>query len=142
VDICEASRDARTKRRQHADILKQNPGEAVQKKCAPRREMQAVRTQCTDGNGFVRTCTKQVAGDVVGYVCPKTVDPDVAKLGIYQLGLQDNGFPFPEDLRIPMRDEDCDAAAVRLEAIREELGPSSDAGTANSIPAGAAEDTR
>jgi hypothetical protein len=127
VDRCEATRDARARRRQHAEILQQSPSDTVQKKCTPQRAMQPVQAQCTDSNGFVRSCTKQVPGDVVGYACPKSVDPDVAKLGAYQLGLGGGVYPFPDDLSIGVQDQQCDTAAARLQAIHDQLG-GSDAG--------------
>jgi hypothetical protein len=123
--MCDATNDARAIRRKHADILRQQePGAIVQKKCIPQREMQAVQSQCTDVNGFVRTCTKQVPGDVVNYFCPRTIDAVVAKLGIFQLGLGDGVFPFPEDEQIGVSDGDCDAAASHLRALQDRLNGS------------------
>jgi len=57
----------------------------VRKQCTPRTESVSVRSECKDENGFKRTCTKNVAGDVVGYVCPKTMDAEAVQLGLYLL---------------------------------------------------------
>jgi hypothetical protein len=120
VSGCEASKDARALRKRHVEILNQDPGALVQKSCVPQRQAITVQAQCTDTNGFVRTCAKQVPGETVSYLCPKSVDPDVAKAGLYRLGLTE-GYPFPEDLAIHVRDADCDGAAVRLQTIQDQL---------------------
>jgi hypothetical protein len=97
----------------------------VQSKCVARREVGTVQGECKDANGFVRSCPKQVVGDVVTYVCPKSVDPDVAKAGNYVLfGTE---YPWPEDQQIGVQDDACDRAADRAARLRAQLGES-DAG--------------
>ncbi len=122
AETCDATEAARVARKRHATLLEQAPGAAVRKQCTPRMETQAVKTECKDANGFVRPCTKTVAtGDVAGYTCPKTMDPEVVQLGLYQLELL-NSYPYPEDRSIRVRDADCDEARARLKQTREKLG--------------------
>ena len=115
VAACESAKDARAALKKHAEIMQNDPAAFVQKRCTPKREAIPVQGQCTDTNGFVRTCTKQVAGDLIGYTCPKSVDPDVVKLGLYRLNLIDD--PFPEDRQIGLLDTQC--SAVELNKLQK-----------------------
>lgn len=121
IDACSATAAARDIRRKHQELLAQNPAETVQKQCTAQHGTETVQSQCTDSNGFVRTCAKQVpTEDVVGYACSRRVDADVAKLGLYQLGLRD--YPFPDDQAIPVRDQDCNDAALQLQMVPKTAG--------------------
>lgn len=124
IEACDASEPARAARRRRRTILESgSPGATVRKECSPRTEMQAVTSACKDENGFQRTCTKNVPGDIIDYVCPKSMDEEVVRLGLYQLHLRDD-YPYPED-RTLGRDEDCErvrARAKQVEGRIERLG--------------------
>lgn len=125
AETCDATEDARAARRRHEAILRQAPGAIVRKQCTPRMEMRTVKTECTDANGFTRSCTKTVpTNEVAGYTCPKSMDAEVVRLGLYQLDLLD-AYPFPEDRTIGVRDEDCEAAHARVRELRDKLGVTS-----------------
>lgn len=120
-ELCASTEAARATRRRHEDIVRnQSPGDAVRKQCTPRTEVHAVQGECKDANGFTRTCTKNVAGDVVGYTCPKTMDAEIVQLGLYQLDLLDR-YPFPEDRGIRVSDDTCNRARARTEELRTKL---------------------
>jgi hypothetical protein len=111
---CTATEAARAARKRHADILEAAPGATVRKSCRPRYETRSVTTDCKDANGFARRCTQAVStGEVAGYTCPASMDAEVVRLGLYQLDLLD-GFPYPEDRLLRVRDTDCDAARARV----------------------------
>lgn len=121
VTLCDSTEAARAARKRHADLLDKAPGATVRKDCSPQRETRSVKAECKDANGFVRPCVKTVAGtDVVGYVCPKTMDPELVQLGLYQLDLLE-AYPYPEDRRVRVRDEECDEARARVTQTRERL---------------------
>lgn len=121
VEQCNATESVRTARRRHAEILRNDPGATVRKLCTPRMEMQAVKSECKDANGFTRSCTKSVAtGDVASYACPKTVDPEIVQLGLYQLNMLDS-YPYPEERSLRVSDQLCDDAQGRLKQAREKL---------------------
>lgn len=125
ADTCDATELARTARRRHETILAGAPGATVRKQCAPRMETRTVKSECTDANGFTRPCTKTVAGNgIAGYTCPKSMDPELVQLGLYQLDLVDE-YPFPEDRKIAVRDDDCEPARARVKELREKLGATS-----------------
>ena len=120
VQTCDVTKDARVARKKHMDILhNQRPGAFVRGHCTARHEMSTVQSQCTDANGFIRTCTKQVPGeDIVGYSCSRSIDTDIVKLGLFQLNLSD-GYPFPLDQQIEVHDEDCEVASSRLKELQD-----------------------
>lgn len=121
IETCAATEQARAARSRREEILRnQAPGATVRKQCTPRTEVHAVKSECKDANGFTRTCTKSVAGDVVGYVCPKTMDAELVQLGLYQLDLLDR-YPFPEDRTIRVSDESCNRAKTRAGELRTKL---------------------
>jgi hypothetical protein len=121
VATCESTEAARAARKRHADILERGAGMEVRKTCAPRVGTQNVSATCKDANGFARACSKTVStGEVLGYTCPKALDPEVVQLGLYQLDLLD-GYPFPEDRAIRVRDQDCDDARSRVTKGRAKL---------------------
>ncbi len=121
VTTCESTMDARTKRRRHQQLLQsREPAEYVQKRCTPRREMFTVRGECRDANNFIRPCTKQSAGDIIGYSCGKNLDQDMVKLGMLQLGLS-SGSAFPEDREIGVTDAWCDGVMAEKARLDEEL---------------------
>lgn len=121
VELCDSTEGARAARRRHSEILDKAPGVTVRKQCTPQRDTRSVRTECKDTNGFVRPCTKSVAGtDIVNYVCPSNMDPEVVQLGLYQLDLLD-GYPFPEDRSIRVRDSECEDVRARVKQTRERL---------------------
>ena len=121
VEACNSTEGARVARKRHMEILDKAPGAIIRKQCTPQRETRNVRTECKDANGFVRSCTKTVAGtDIVNYVCAATMDPELVQLGLYQLDLLD-GYPYPEDRSIRVRDSDCDEAHARVKQTRERL---------------------
>jgi len=129
VETCDSTEGARAARKRRAELLDKAPGATVRKQCTPQRETRNVRSECKDANGFVRPCTKTVAGtDIVNYVCPSTMDPELVQLGLYQLDLLD-GYPYPEDHSIRVRDSDCDEARARVKQTRERL----EGNTANSV---------
>ncbi len=139
VTKCAATKDARDARARHMDILQnQDPATFVQKHCTPKREMNTVRNTCTDDNGFVRSCTKQVPGEVIGYSCPKNLDPEVVKLGLFRLGMADDGYPFPEDRGIGVGDDECDRASTRLNELRIEMGAPAGADSGGAASGGTA----
>ena len=122
VETCDATADARVARKRHTEILERAPGATVRKDCTPRMEVETVKTECKDANGFARPCTKQVStGEVAGYACPKTMDPEVVQLGLFELRLLDS-YPFPEDRGIRVRDTDCEEAKSRLRNTQQSLG--------------------
>jgi hypothetical protein len=121
LDACAASEPAREARRRRQGILENgHPGDTVRKQCSARTEMHSVSGECTDEHGFKRTCTKSVAGDVVGYVCPKSVDEEVVQLGLYQLGIRDD-YPYPEDRGGRAADMQCDRARERSKQLTDRL---------------------
>lgn len=99
AQYCTDSATARAARRRHEQILAGAPAAIVREKCKPR--------------------SRSSMGEVDAYVCPATVDADVAKLGQYQLRLAE--YPFPEDRDIRFTDAQCDSAQARLQAAREKL---------------------
>lgn len=119
IATCDATKEARTVRNRHLQ-LKQTAGALVRQNCRPRNGTESVQVQCKDENGFVRTCSKQVPAGVVGYSCPKDTDPEVVKIGLFELGLSDS-WPFPEDESIRVRDDDCDRAADSLKLLEAQL---------------------
>lgn len=127
---CMENEAERAARRRHQDIVEnRSPGETVRKQCKPRVETQTVQAECKDANGFTRSCMKTVAGDVVGYTCPKTLDPEVIQLGLFQLGLT-VGYPYPEENTIHPDDEQCEqskASALELKNKLDTLESSSKA---------------
>ncbi len=121
VAACDETADARAARKRHASILEQHPGQLVQKQCSPRRDTLSVKAECKDANGFVRPCTKTVQGaDVTGYSCPKSMDAEVVQLGLFELDLLD-GYPYPADRSIRVRDAECDTAKANLAEAKEKL---------------------
>ncbi len=129
VEACDSTEGARAARRRHAELLDKAPGATVRKQCTPQRETRSVRAECKDANGFVRPCTKTVAGtDIVNYVCPSSMDRELVQLGLYQLDLLE-AYPYPEDRSIRLRDSDCDEARARVKQTRERLD-GNDAATA------------
>ena len=124
VADCEKTADARAARARHLSIIQSAPDDTVKKKCTPRKEMISQTGQCTDANGFVRTCTKQVPGEVVGYTCPKSIDDETRQLGLFRLQLIE--YPYPQDFAIRLRDDQCDEAKARLDT--EKAASISDAG--------------
>lgn len=128
VRLCDSSASARAARKRHSEILDGAPGALVRKQCSARMETQTVKADCRDTNGFTRPCTRTVStGEVSTYVCPKSMDPEVVQLGLYQLDLLD-GYPYPEDRSIRIRDNDCDEARARLEQAQRKLGGEQTAG--------------
>lgn len=122
VENCDATESARAARRRHATIVDQAPGAAVRKQCVPHKGTVTMKAECKDANGFVRPCTKTVAsGDIAGYRCPKTMDPEVVQLGLFQLDLLES-YPYPEDRSIRLRDSECDEARARFKQNREKVG--------------------
>lgn len=118
---CMENEAARAARRRHRDIVEnQSPGETVRKQCKPKVETLTVRAECKDANGFTRSCTKTVAGDVVGYTCPKTLDAEVVQLGLFQLGLS-FGYPYPDENMIRPDDETCEQAKARALELKTQL---------------------
>lgn len=118
--VCDASRDARAaRRRRHALLENGEAVAAVRKQCAPRREVQVVSGECKDENGFKRPCAKNVAGDVVGYICPKTMDPELEQLGLFQLGF--GAYPYPEERQLRVDDVECERATLRLKELTQRL---------------------
>lgn len=120
VTECEASVEARAARKRRAELLRgEAPAASVRKRCTPRTGVHSVAAECTDQNGFVRPCTKNVAGGIVGYDCPKNMDAELVHLGLYQLELIE--YPFPEDNGIRVTDEACETSQVRFRALNAEL---------------------
>lgn len=118
---CDSTETARAARKRHADILERGAGVEIRRSCAPRVGTQTVSATCKDTNGFTRACSKAVStGEIIGYTCPKTMDAETVQLGLFQLDLLE-GYPFPEDRSIRVRDEDCDEARARVAKGRAKL---------------------
>ncbi|AKV02201.1 hypothetical protein AKJ09_08864 [Labilithrix luteola] len=120
LEACEANAPARANRRRHEEIARSNPAAALQKQCAPQRGTKTVKSECRDANGFTRTCSKSVPGEVIGYACPKSMDTEVVQIGLHQLGLLDTP-PYPEDDSIQPGDETCEKTQASVKKAREML---------------------
>lgn len=122
ADKCAATTDARALRATHEEQLKTS-AVFLQQSCTAKHGVVMMKYECTDANGFKRTCTKPVTGGVTGYQCPKGTDPDVVKAGHYALGFTTT-FPFPDDEKIEVTDETCG----KVEAIMKKAaaGPGKD----------------
>lgn len=121
LGICEQTAQLRSIRKRHAEILDNKPGALIKKTCTARTGTEIIKTTCKDTNGFVRPCTKTVStGEVTGYSCPASIDAEVVALGLYELRLSD-GYPFPEDRSVRVRDEDCESAQSSAESARKTI---------------------
>lgn len=126
---CASSEHARAARARHLEALRSGiAAEFVRKRCREKHETETVRTECKDANGFSRTCSRQVAGDLLGYVCAKELDAEMVKLGLFALDhssridpsigahtdenavVRAQDYPFPEERGLPSNTE-CAIAA-------------------------------
>ncbi len=119
LEACSSNSLVRASRRRHKEVFESDEAELyVKRHCTPRTETISASAQCTDGNGFVRACTKKVAGEVIGYTCGKGLDQEMSQLGLLKLGLI-REHPFPDELNVSPGDADCAAATRRLEQLGE-----------------------
>lgn len=110
---CAATALPRAVRRRHEELV-ESSGAYLRDHCTPKHALVAMKVECKDANGFTRSCTKQVAGDVIGYECSKGTDPEIVKAGHYALGFT-QAYPFPEDERIEVSDGDCERARMLID---------------------------